>query len=261
MVVILTVIILLVFHEPTLLRLAGEPWQRRGYTYGHTTSLDVHAVVGFALLGTLLVQMVAGLTAVLQGRAGRLHRRLGRVLTRVILPVFVLSTAVAIVDRAVRLPVEKAVLFEPFRMPVVVLLLGVLGLVAHFGRAAWRRIRDGDVGGHMDAVLMMFLVITSIAQFRLNYVFCDLLWGHVPVTVPGMYAVSALMVIVAGLLAAALAGRLAAMRRDFLAAALVNLVGVAAVAPFVNFVKTPAQLQHSVDKVERGRASLAVPER
>lgn len=254
-----TAIILLVFHEPTLARLAGEPWQRRGYIYGHTSSLDVHAVVGFVLLGTVLTQMGAGLVSILRGtpRSGRLHQRLGPFLAKVLLPTFILATAVAIVDRAVRLPVEKAVLFEPFRAPVVVLLLMLLVLVAHFTRAAWVRVKQGDIGGHLDAVLMMFLVLTGIAQFRLNYSLSDLIWGYVPVTVPGMYAVSVVMVLGAGALAAALAGRLRAMRRDFAVVALVNALALVAVAPWVNFVKTQAQIDHSFEVIERTKAEKA----
>jgi len=261
-VLISTAIILLVFAEPTLGRLAGGQWQRRGYLYGYTASLDIHAVVGFVLLGTVLTQMGSGMLSALRGTPASqsLHRRLGPFLAKVLLPGFVLVTAVAIVDRAMNLPVEKAVLFEPFRTPVVVLLLLLLCLVAHFTRAAWVRVKRGDVGGHLDAVLMMFLVLTGIAQFRLNYSISDLIWGYVPVTVPGMYAVSAAMVVGAGALAAALAGRLRAMRRDFAVVALVNAVGVLAVAPVVNFVKTEAQINHSFEVIERTKAELEAAE-
>ena|GEM_PF-3305149 len=261
-VLVSTAIILLVFAEPTLGRLAGGPWQRRGYIYGYTASLDLHAVIGFVLLGSVLTQMGSGLLAVLRGQrgSGGLHRRLGPVLAKGLLPGFVMVTAVAIVDRAMNLPVEKAVLFEPFRTPVVVLLLLLLGLVTYFTRAAWVRVKRGDVGGHLDAVLMMFLVLTGIAQFRLNYVISDLIWGYVPVTVPGMYAFSAVMVVGAGILAAGLAGRLRAMKRDFAVVALVNALGVLAVAPVVNFVKTDAQISHSFEVIERTKAEREAAE-
>ncbi len=254
-----TAIILLVFAEPTLGRLAGGPWQRRSYIYGHTWSLDVHAIAGFTLLAFVLAQMGAGIWSVLGGTgpSRKVHQKLGPFLVKGLLPAFLGITAFAIVDRAMNLPVEKAVLFEPFRTPVVVLLLMLLVVVGYFVHAAYTRVRSGDIAGHLDAVLMMFLGLTGIAQFRLDYVLSDLIWGHVPVTVPGMYVVSLGMVLGAGMLAALVAGRFRAMRRDFLAVVVVNAVGVAAVAPYVNFVKTDAQIQHSHEVQERTRAEQA----
>jgi hypothetical protein len=203
-----TLLILFVFAEPTLRRLALGVWQRGRFPYTWTLSLDVHAVAGFAFLFAIVAQAKLGARMAKHRRLRRTHRRLGRLLILGLVPVFLAITAWAIFDRSTTIPPEKSNIFitaRPFMRGALAILILLIG--GHAARA-YLTIRRGDVRAHLDAILTLYLVAGGIALIRLLYFIAWMIWSRSPLSVPSMFFLTVALMTGVFVLTFALAGRL-----------------------------------------------------
>ncbi len=204
---VLMMVTLLVFWEPSVERIVEGQWRRGRFLYAHTLSLDVHALMGLAFLIALGSQLVLGLRNTTT-RARRMHRRLGRALFFVIIPVFILTAAWVVLDRSTSIAPSLSVIFKHHRLMARVALVELLGFVAFlFARSYWA-IRRGNVPAHVDSIVGAFMVASAIIVIRFLYAFIWAIWGGSPFSVMGMFFVTVLLVVLVLTLVYGLAGRL-----------------------------------------------------
>ena len=203
-----TLMVLLVFAEPTLKRLAAGEWSRGRFLFFPTLSLDVHGLVSFSYLFLMLGQMMLGF---LHGRSTTLrrwHQRLGRFLYFGLIPVFFLAGIWVSADRALNIPTERAVVFkvDPGASlgGLVVLVLVCLAALIR----SYRAIKKRDVRTHMDAIFATFAMASAVAIIRFVYLLFWLTRGGSPFSIMGSYAITMVVIFTHMLLAYHLAGRL-----------------------------------------------------
>ncbi len=205
-------VILLVFIEPTARRLLDGQWQRGRFVYVSTTSLDVHALMGYTFLVLVVAQVWLGWRQARSGRPCSLHGRLGRALVFAVIPAFVAVGMWVVLDRSTSIAPEVSVIFKHHRPVARVALFELLGGTLWLVIRSVRAIARGDLDGHVDAFLAAFMFASAIAYIRFFYFLFWAIRGGCPLSVVGMFFVSVAVVLGLLCLVYARAGRLRANR-------------------------------------------------
>ena len=207
------VMIVFVFAEPTWSRLTQDTWRRGRFVWDWTLSLDVHAVLGYAFLLVVALQILTGFRRA-KGAGGARHPLVGKMFVYGGLPLFVVMGLWVIVERGFLLD-GASILFAQDGSFIALEMLHVLGLMAVFTVRAVRAIRAGEVLSHVDGMLAMFLSAGILATIRFIYA---LIWmvGTNPFSIGATYFAACGLTLLELAAVWALAGRLRENRTPLL---------------------------------------------
>lgn len=230
--IVTTVMIVLVFGEPTLHRVTGGPWRRGRFTYVDTLSLDVHAVLGYVFLLCVLTQVWLGFRQVRRRVPSRVHMRLGPWLALAIIPLFIGSAAWVVLDRSTTISPELSVIFKAHRPMARAALAELLLFSSVFVARAVVAIRRGDVETHVDSIVGAYTVTSGVVLIRFLYFLFWTIRGGSPLSVMGMFFLTMVVVLGVLILAYRHAGRLRANRVPLIALGVVTVLLAVLGAPY-----------------------------
>ncbi len=202
-----TLIVLFVFFEPTLNRLAEGEWIRGRFHYVWTLSLDIHAVFGYLFVMLVMVQVFMGYRQKSKPNLTPFHRKLGKLLFYIIIPAFALTGAWVSIERSTTIPPELSVIFRRDRMMGRIALFQLLVFFLWYAVRSLRAIKRRDVPSHLDAILGAFVLASGIAVIRFLYFLFWATRGGAPFSVVGMYLITVFIMCVQLGVAYRLAGR------------------------------------------------------
>ena len=219
----MTLIILIVFFEPTFRRLAQGGWQRGKYPYEWTLSLDVHAAVAFLFLFLILIQLFLGYQQAKNPSLKSNHVRLGNTLFYVIIPLFLLANLWVTFGRFLTTNLEESILYRDSPMIAILAIVEILAFLLWYVIRSFKAIKQGDVLLHLDGIFGAFLILSGFPFIRFLFAIVWSVQDVAPFTVTGGLFITLAIIFGHLVLGYFLAGRL---RQNF--TPLVTLVIVSA---------------------------------
>lgn len=206
--VAMNLIILSVFFEPTLRRIVEGIWVRGRFNFAWTLSLDIHALVSYAFLLLVSVQVFFGYKQAKRPSFRQSHSRLGYFLFYFLFPAFILANIWVVLDRSLTIPLEESVGFRVSPTFTAILMLEVPVFLTWFTIRGFYALKQRDIVTHVDSILGAFMYAGIVAVLRFLY---SIIWatrGTSPLSGVAMGFLS--IAVVTGSLALAyyLAGRL-----------------------------------------------------
>lgn len=206
--VLLTLVVVFAFLEPTLKRLLEGSWTRGKFNYVWTLSLDVHALMGYGFLLLFCVQYALGFFPPKKPSWRGAHKLFGRLILFVFIPAFAIANIWLVMERSSTIPSESSVIFRQYRPMIRFIMYQLLGFFLFFLARSYWAIRKRDVLLHVDSIVLAYTFAAAVAIMRLFYFLFWLIRGGSPFSLPGMYFLSAAFVLLLFLVLFSLVGRL-----------------------------------------------------